>query len=194
MTEDSLRYDLMVEDALRGVVRAALTEAAENGLPGEHHFYITFKTGHAGVDIPTRLRERYPDEMTIVLQHQFWDLIVEEERFTITLSFDGKADPLRIPFASVVAFADPSVKFGLQFGQDGELEGVDDSSLADGEDDELEDTAGSQAPAELAASRKASGDSQDNAENALSTEDSGGSDDGDKVVALDRFRKKPADR
>lgn len=188
MTDDALRYDIMVEDALRGVVRAALSRASEHGLPGDHHFYITFKTTHPEVDIPERLRQRYPEEMTIVLQHQFWDLMVEPERFSVSLSFDGKTDTLHIPYDSIAAFADPSVKFGLQFGQDGELEGVDDSGLRD---DETLPQADEDAAAEGALPAAAQGEETAGTQNNEEGDAPGGDD---KVVALDRFRKKPADR
>ncbi|MDX1426062.1 MAG: ClpXP protease specificity-enhancing factor SspB [Kiloniellales bacterium] len=115
MGEDGLRYDAMVDGALRSVVRRALGYAAERGLPGDHHFYISFQTTHPGVDIPAQLRERYPNEMTIVLQHQFWGLDVGEESFGVTLSFSDVPERLTIPFAAISAFADPSVRFGLQF-------------------------------------------------------------------------------
>ena len=115
MAESWLRYDRMVEHALRGVVRKALAEAALRGLPGEHHFYVTFHTERSGVGIADWLRQQYPQEMTIILQHQFWDLTVEEERFAVTLSFGGRHERLTIPFEAVSRFADPSVKFGLQF-------------------------------------------------------------------------------
>lgn len=115
MAETWLRYDRMVEDALRSVVRKALIEAAQRGLPGEHHFYITFHTERPGVGIADWLRQQYPQEMTIILQHQFWDLVVEDDRFSITLSFGGRHERLTIPFSALTAFADPSVKFGLQF-------------------------------------------------------------------------------
>jgi len=115
MGEDGLRYDAMVESALRGVVRRALAYAAERGLPGNHHFYISFRTTQPGVDIPAPLRARYPEEMTIVLQHQFWGLDVGEEAFGVTLSFSDVPERLTIPFAAISAFADPSVRFGLQF-------------------------------------------------------------------------------
>ncbi|MBI1245872.1 MAG: hypothetical protein GC202_12780 [Alphaproteobacteria bacterium] len=105
----------MMEGALRGVIREALTVAASTGLPGEHHFYLTFRTNDAGVDIPPRLRQRHPDEMTIVLQHQFWGLEVGEEKFSVTLSFDRVHERLTIPYAAITAFVDPSVQFGLQF-------------------------------------------------------------------------------
>jgi hypothetical protein len=115
MAEGWLRYDRMVEQALRGVVRKALSEAGQRGLPGDHHFYITFHTDRPGVGIADWLHQQYPQEMTIILQHQFWDLVVEEERFAITLSFGGRHERLTIPFSALSAFADPSVKFGLQF-------------------------------------------------------------------------------
>lgn len=110
-----MRYDQMVEDALRGVVREALTRTATNGRPGDHHFYISFRTHFPGVNLPDHLLTQYPEEMTIVIEHQFWDLQVEQERFAVTLSFHNRPERLTIPFASVTAFADPSVKFGLQF-------------------------------------------------------------------------------
>jgi len=110
-----MNYNLMVEDALRGVVRAALRHVEAHGLPGNHHFYISFRTQAPGVEIPSFLIERYPEEMTIVLQHQFWGLEIEEARFCVTLSFNKSQQKLTIPFSAVTAFADPSVQFGLQF-------------------------------------------------------------------------------
>ena len=115
MTDNSLRYDQMVEDALRGVVRRALENTIEHGLPGDHHFYITFRTDAAGVVMPDFLRERYPEEMTIILQHQFWDLKVGVFEFGVSLSFDNQVAEMTVPFAALSAFVDPSVKFGLQF-------------------------------------------------------------------------------
>ena len=112
---DKLHYDRMMENALRGVVREALETAAATGLPGEHHFYVTFRTDYPEVDIPARLKQRHPDEMTIVLQHQFWDLKVEADRFGVTLSFDRVHERLIVPYAAITAFVDPSVQFGLQF-------------------------------------------------------------------------------
>ncbi len=108
-------YDRIVEDALRGVVREALTRAGTAGLPGDHHFYITYRTDAPGVVLPRPLRERHPEEITIVIQHQFWDLAVGRESFSVTLSFGGKAERLEVPFGAVTGFADPSVQFGLQF-------------------------------------------------------------------------------
>ncbi|MDE2166491.1 MAG: hypothetical protein KGJ66_09155 [Alphaproteobacteria bacterium] len=115
--KDLLRYDKMVEAALRGVVREALARTAANGLPGAHHFYITFKTDFAGVEMPASLRAKHPEDMTVVLEHQFWDLDVEEERFGVTLSFSGRPERVVIPFEAILSFADPAVKFGLQFQQ-----------------------------------------------------------------------------
>lgn len=113
--KDLLRYDQMIECAMRGVVREALARTAANGLPGAHHFYITFKTRAPGVCLAAHLAQKYPVEMTIVLEHQFWDLEVEEHAFVVTLSFNNKPERITIPFDAVAAFADPSVKFGLQF-------------------------------------------------------------------------------
>ncbi len=118
MADDMIGYDQLMQDALRSVVRAALQEAANpRGLPGKHHFYITFRTHAPGVIIPDHLRARYPDEMTIVLEHQFWDLEVYADRFRVILKFSGQPQPITIPLAAITRFFDPSVKFGLQFEQ-----------------------------------------------------------------------------
>lgn len=113
--ESLIPYEEMMERALRGVVREALIGAAADGLPGGHHFYIAFHTGADGVVMPAHLRARYPDEMTIVLQHRFWGLETDEESFSVTLSFGGRSVRMTIPFAAVLAFTDPAVPFGLQF-------------------------------------------------------------------------------
>ena len=115
MAEDLFHYDQMVETALRGVAREALSRAARDGLRGGHHFYVSFRTGAAGVALPPQLLAKYPEEMTIVLQHQFWGLEVGEEAFSVGLSFSGRMERLTIPFSAITTFADPSVKFGLQF-------------------------------------------------------------------------------
>jgi hypothetical protein len=118
LADDMIGYDALMQDALRGVVRAALQEAANpRGLPGKHHFYITFRTHAPGVVIPDQLRARYPDEMTIVLEHQFWDLEVYADRFRVILKFSGQPHPITIPLSAITRFFDPSVKFGLQFEQ-----------------------------------------------------------------------------
>lgn len=115
MPDQSLDYGRLVERALRQVVREALAIVAERGLPGRHHHYITFRTDHPGVVLADDLRARYPTEMTIVLQHEFWDLEVADDRFAIGLSFGGVPHRLEIPLEAVTMFADPSVEFGLQF-------------------------------------------------------------------------------
>ncbi len=115
MGESGLRYDRMVERALRGVMRDALSHVAKHGLPGAHHFYLTFRTTHSGVRMDDVLKARFPEEMTIVLQHQFWDLTVDDTGFAVTLSFSNVPQRLTIPFSAVTTFNDPSVNFALQF-------------------------------------------------------------------------------
>jgi uncharacterized protein len=124
MPTDHIRYDLLAQQALRGVVQRVLTDAAKNGLPGDHHFYVSFDTRAPGVRISQRLREEYPEEMTIVLQHQFWDLTVTEDEFEVGLSFKGIPERLGVPFAAIKGFFDPSVQFALQF-EAGGKEGVE---------------------------------------------------------------------
>ena len=115
MPEDLMRYDLLAQNALKGVVRDALRIAETTGLPGEHHFYIAFNTRHPGVQLSEKIAQRYPREMTIVLQHQYWNLHVQEDRFEVELSFDNVPEKLVIPFDAVKGFLDPAVQFGLQF-------------------------------------------------------------------------------
>jgi len=142
MTEDLLQYDRLVERALKNVVREALLHVSRHGLPGAHHLYITFRTDHPDVVIPDTLRERYPVEMTIVLQYQFWDLIVGEDGFEVTLSFNDRQQRLVVPFSAVNAFADPSVNFALQFqpmeaakkADAAETEAVDDKPAGESDD------------------------------------------------------------
>jgi hypothetical protein len=115
MAKDLIRYDLLVQEALKGVVRKILGDAIRDGLPGEHHFYISFRTDYPGVRVSQRLRDKYPQEMTIVLQHQFWDLGVTEHAFEVGLSFSGIPERLLVPFDALTGFFDPSVQFGLRF-------------------------------------------------------------------------------
>jgi hypothetical protein len=115
MPKDPLQYNRLVEEALRDVVRRALDEVAQDGLPGNHHFYITFRTSYPGVKIPDHLRARFPAEMTIVLQYQFYDLLVDSEKFSVTLSFSNRPEELVIPLRAITVFADPSVNFALPF-------------------------------------------------------------------------------
>jgi hypothetical protein len=114
MATDHIRYDLLVQDALRRVVRTVV-EDAKNGLPGEHHFYITFDTTAEGVKLSQRIRAQYPQEMTVVLQHQFWDLIVTDDAFEVGLAFGGISERLTVPFAAIQRFVDPSVPFEVRF-------------------------------------------------------------------------------
>ncbi len=115
MPVDHIRYDILAQQALRGVVRTVLADAAKKGLPGEHHFKITFATAAPGVRLSDRMRAQYPEAMTIVLQHQFWDLAVGDEAFEVGLSFGGIAERLAVPFDAITAFFDPAVQFGFQF-------------------------------------------------------------------------------
>lgn len=145
--DDILRYDKMVEHALRGVVKEAIEEVMEDGLPGDHHFYITFMTDYPGVDIPDYLRERYPGEMTIVLQYQFHGLDVDDSKMSVTLSFNNVPEKLVIPLAAITIFADPSVNFALQFqplGEDlePEFDPDDDGPDGDGPDSDEDDKKG----------------------------------------------------
>jgi hypothetical protein len=126
---DRFHYDALVDDALRSVVRRVLTRVAEKGLPGSHHFYISFRSTDPGVELPEYLRAKYPEEMTIVLQHQYWDLVIGEESFEVTVSFNKQQEHIKVPFAALSAFVDPSVRFGLQF--DRKEKAVGDKPAAD---------------------------------------------------------------
>jgi len=132
MAEDLIRYDILAQDALRGVVRKVLSEVARTGLPGEHHFYISFRTRAPGVRISSRMLEKYPEEMTIILQHQFWDLTVDEHAFEVGLSFGNVPERLLVPFTAVKAFVDPSVQFALQF-EPAAQEHIDPAVVAEAE-------------------------------------------------------------
>ena len=126
---DHIRYDLLTQQALRGVVRDVLSEAAKKGLVGDHHFYISFDTKADGVKLSQRLRTQYPDEMTIILQHQFWDLAVNgDDALEVGLSFGGIPERLAVPLVAIKSFVDPSVKFGMQF-----AEAAEDAAEADAE-------------------------------------------------------------
>ena len=164
MSDDLIRYDVLAQDALRGVMRKVLSEVEKTGLPGEHHFFITFLTNASGVRISSRLREKYPEQMTIVLQHQYWDLKVTDTAFEIGLSFSDIPERLLVPFAAIKGFYDPSVNFELEF--DVELEPVAEEQ-------------GEVAPVPLAVAAPAPSKEED--------KDEGGSAD---VVSLDAFRKK----
>jgi hypothetical protein len=173
MGKDILRYDRMVQDALRGVVRDALAQVALHGLPARHHFFITFRTDRPGVAVPDQLRARYPDEMTVVLQHQFSDLEVSQEAFSVTLTFDKMPSRLVVPFAAITRFVDPPVNFGLQLTPPG-AEGVP----AEG---------GAAIPPAAPAS-SALGAQRPHARPGAAPDEGAGKGEA-KVVALDSFRK-----
>ena len=170
MATDLIRYDVLARDALRGVLRRVLTDAAEHGLPGEHHFFITFLSTAEGVKLSPRLLAQYPEEMTIILQHQFWDLVVTEDRFEVGLSFGGIPERLVVPFAAIKSFLDPSVQFGLQF---------EPSDAAEAPTANLPAAA---APSALPVPETAPA--------AESKDEPAKPGDGAEVVRLDRFRKK----
>ncbi|MCA6122186.1 hypothetical protein J6500_09835 [Bradyrhizobium sp. WSM 1704] len=181
MATDHIRYDVLARDALRGVLRRVLADAAEHGLPGEHHFYITFLSNGEGVKLSPRLLAQYPEEMTIILQHQFWDLVVTEERFEVGLSFGGIPERLTVPFAAVTRFLDPSAPFDLQFdASDAVAEAAPAKAPASPPAGALP-----AAPTRTAAETKAT-------ETAAAEADSEPSKPGEgaEVVRLDRFRKK----
>jgi hypothetical protein len=185
---DHLRYDLLTQQALRGVVRSVLTDAAKNGLPGDHHFYIAFDTTADGVRIPDRLRAQYPEQMTIILQHQFWDLKVTDEEFEVGLSFGGIPAKLTIPFEAVKGFFDPSVQFGLQFEEvgDDEAQHAAPANVQDKAPDTVQET-----PAETRKRLPATpAKSEAPAAAAPEPKDEPPAGGGAEVVRLDRFRKK----
>ncbi len=177
MSQDLMEYAKMMEDAVRGVMREALARTAADGLPGLHHFYITFRTTAPGVAISEHLIAQHPDEMTMVIEHQFWDLEVTEESFSLSLAFGGKRERLAIPFEAVTAFVDPSVKFGLQFG----AHPVDQAS------GRTADQIGQAGPTEVAAAPKAV---ETTGEIREKTGDSEKVPGAGRVVVLDSFRKK----
>lgn len=182
MANEILKYDRMVENALRSVVREALTQVSRIGLPGSHHFYITFRTGHPGVVMAEYLRLKFPQEMTIVLQFQFWGLEVEAEHFAITLSFSDVHERLSVPYAAITGFADPSVKFGLQFQANEPAAAARLPTLAPA----AERPAGEKLAAEKPAGAPAS--TTDKPADAPPESPEGGG--GAKVVTLNSFRKK----
>ncbi len=178
MATDHIRYDVLTRDALRGVLRRVLTDAAAHGLPGEHHFFITFLSTAEGVKLSPRLLAQYPEEMTIILQHQFWDLVVHDDHFEVGLSFGGIPERLVVPFSAIKSFFDPSVQFGLQF----ETADAATETVVDAGEAPAKNLPASPAPSALAAPA-----SQPAAEK---TEEPAKSGEGAEVVRLDRFRKK----
>jgi hypothetical protein len=169
--QDFIRYDLLTQKALRSVVRDVLARIAREGVPGDHHFYISFRTTDPEVRLSTRLRERYPAEMTVVLQHQFWDLEVSDDRFEVGLSFGSVPERLSVPFSALVGFYDPSVQFGLKFDNPDAIE--EETSAPEAASEAPAEVLPLPAPDESAARPRA--------------DDPAG---GAQVVSLDKFRKK----
>lgn len=163
MAQDLMRYEDMAREALRGVVREALRRAADDGLPGAHHFYISFRTQAPGVDLDPDVATKYPDDMTVVLEKQFWDLAVDDDAFEVTLNFNRVPKYLRVPFDAITQFHDPSVGFTLRFDAAGDAVG---------------DGSASENPTGAAAIRTSS------------SEPAGDGDESGQVVSLDAFRKK----
>ncbi|HVZ54785.1 MAG TPA: ClpXP protease specificity-enhancing factor SspB [Pseudolabrys sp.] len=190
---DHIRYDLLTQKALRGVVRDVLAEAGRKGLAGDHHFLITFDTTAEGVRISERLRAQYPEQMTIVLQHQFWDLTVDERGFEVGLSFGGVPEKLAVPFAAVKGFFDPSVQFGLQFEEisEGEAEPAPATEATAAKPASKKRLPPAAVPAATApASAPAGTVSTAEAEPSDKPEKPDAPSTGGEVVRLDRFRKK----
>lgn len=196
MATDEIRYDLLTRQALRGMVRGVLAQTARQGLPGNHHFFIAFDTRAEGVRISSRLREQYPGNMTIVLQHEFWDLTVTDEVFEVGLSFKGVRERLRIPFDALTGFFDPSVQFGLQFEDE---ENGNEAAPADGNTPPAVTRPSAMQPAQLHAREPADAKIEKVASETLDNihpdkpDPEGPKPDkpgGAEVVRLDRFRKK----
>jgi hypothetical protein len=185
MAVDYIRYDLLAQAALRGVVRTVMADAAKKGLPGEHHFKITFNTTAPGVRLSDRMRAQYPEAMTIILQHQFWDLVVDDDAFEVGLSFGGVPERIVVPFEALTAFLDPAAEFGLQF------EPVRDEAAA-----EAPDASKDADPAKVSVSREPAvakleiAPAPPGKPEAPSPPSPDGSGGGAEVVRLDRFRKK----
>ena len=203
MSVDHIRYDLLTQQALRAVVRRVLADVAKVGaLPGEHHFYVTFDTRAPGVKLSARMREQYPEEMTVVLQHQFWDLAVSDTQFEVALSFNGVSEKLVVPFEAIKGFFDPSVQFGLQFEPQAEagkaetpagkpaLAAVEDKGAKPRRNPVAEEDA----PAAVGPAEAAKPAAQKKAPLAVVAKDEKPKPDkpngGAEVVRLDRFRKK----
>jgi hypothetical protein len=177
MADDFIRYDILIQDAMRGLVRTVLKDASVRGLSGDHHFFISFDTTHQGVTLSTRMRAQYPQEMTVVLQHQFWDLKVSDDNFEVGLSFNGVSERLVVPFASIRRFADPSVNFDIRFAEiaeGGKAEEPKDSPLkvVDAEEQASEAEKAEDSKSEAKADEPKTGETRG------------------EVVSLDRFRKK----
>ncbi|MGA7015021.1 MAG: ClpXP protease specificity-enhancing factor SspB [Pseudolabrys sp.] len=196
MAVDHIRYDILAQEALRGVVQKVLVDVAKNGLPGEHHFYISFDTRAEGVRLSPRMLAQYPEEITVVLQHQFWDLVVTEEGFEVGMSFGGIPERLNVPFAAVKGFFDPSVQFCLQFEEIGDAAAAGEDANAPARKDrgaarppaEHKGVTPSMAAVPAPANAVPAPANPDPAK--ASADDTDKPSGGGEVVRLDRFRKK----
>lgn len=201
--EPHIDYEALAQGAMRAVVRTVLQKVAKTGLPGEHHFYIAFNTKAPGVSLSQRLRERYPEEMTVVLQHRFWDLMVTDDRFEVNLTFDSIPERLVVPFTAIKVFFDPSVPYGLQFDDSRSIGGTAQMPEEDATDDQGEAGDGvaksvakkptalpkKRAPRKSAADKAGDKPAADAAPHADNTAEQPAAESS-KVVKLDAFRKK----
>jgi len=191
MSDDQIRYDILASEALRGIIRTVLQRIHKRGLPGEHHFYITFDTNAPGTIVSKRLKDQYPEEMTIVMQHQFWDLMVYEDRFEVKLSFNGVPERLVVPYSSIKSFVDPSVSFGFSpnlFAAATKSE----ASQADGAADDVQTQSRTALPGPSGAA-EASQDldkTEDEEDAPVEQDEQPDEAESAKVVELDLFRKK----
>jgi uncharacterized protein len=176
---DRFHYDTLVDDALRSVVKRVLVQVAEKGLPGSHHFYISFRSTDPGVELPDYLRAKYPEEMTIVLQHQYWDLVIHDDSFEVTVSFNKQQEHIKVPFMALSAFVDPSVRFGLQFDRKDKAGNLLEKS-----------DAGAVAPTPLPAPEPKAKSDPAAAEAAAAAAEAKPEEAASKIVKLDSFRKK----
>lgn len=186
MAEDQIRYDILAQEALRGVMRKVLAEVARTGLPGNHHFFITFLTGAPGVRVSSRLRERYPEQMTIVLQFQYWDLKVSDVGFEVGLSFADVPEKLEIPFSAVRGFYDPSVNFELEF--DVKTEAPVEAPIPMVPEKKPKAVSSQSKASKAEKAEKASKEKREEPAEPTAAEGEGGK--GAQVVSLDAFRKK----
>ena len=190
MSVDYIRYDLLVQDALRSVVRKVVSEAARSGLPGDHHFNIAFKTQAPGVVIPPAMRQRYPDEMAIILQHEFWDLQVTADAIEVSLNFSRKPERLTIPFDSITGSSDPSVPFGFKLEPRAAAEPAPATSTSSGREAAKKDEAQPAAGAPPAPKSSQTASAPKSAASHAKKPESSNEGAAAKVVSIDAFRKK----
>ena len=183
VSEKKIRYDLLMQDAMRGVIKAVLKDVAENGLPGDHHFFIVFDTTHPGVDLSDSIQAQYPEEMTIVLQHQFWGLQVHDSYFEVQLSFNNKIERLVVPFTAIKGFVDPSVSYGFHIAGSEAPKSAAHLNL-------LVPNTGFEEKPEMVTSTAATGDIDKEKKDAPAEGDQKPVPASAEIVELDQFRKK----